>query len=146
MDNTHRYINFHRCKSSTSCPVCGSEIPNNALFCETCGMRIHSHQSHKSILKVNLRSTYYFYNEINYQNTKHIIYNGNRAVYDKLNWYGKWGYYETDGWSYYDNESLADYDKDEYLWRVDINDNLTPNELDWVVGHIREHRGLYYQR
>lgn len=44
------------CKCGNSCPICGAEVSISELFCEKCGMRIHSHQSHKSISKANLGS------------------------------------------------------------------------------------------
>lgn len=79
--------------------------------------------------KANLRSMYIFYNERDYENVKNIIYYGNRAVYDKLNWYGDW-------------RNINGHD---IVWRVDLNDDLTQEELDYVVGHIREHQGIYYR-
>ena len=72
---------------------------------------------------------YIFYNERDYENVKNIIYYGNRAVYDKLNWYGDW----------------RNVNGHEIVWRVDLNDDLTHEEVDYVVGHIREHQGIYYR-
>lgn len=119
----------HKSKSLTCCPICGSDVLVGELFCEKCGMRIHSHQSHKSISKANLRSRYIFYLERDYENAKDAIYYGNRTIYDKLYWYGDWGY--TNG--------------HDHAWRVDLYDDLLQEELEYAVGHIREHNGLYYK-
>ena len=80
----------HSCKCGKSCPICGAEVSISELFCEKCGMRIHSHQSHKSISKANLSSRYIFYLERDYENAKDAIYYGNRTIYEKLYWYGDW--------------------------------------------------------
>ena len=53
MDNTYKYINSHRCNSSIPCQVCSSDIPDGALFCEKCGMRIHTHQLEVKRCEVN---------------------------------------------------------------------------------------------
>ena len=119
----------HSCKCGNSCPICGAEVSISELFCEKCGMRIHSHQSHKSISKANLRSRYIFYLERDYENAKDAIYYANRTIYDKLYWYGDWGY--TNG--------------HDHAWRVDLYDDLLQEELEFAVGHIREHNGLYYK-
>ena len=79
--------------------------------------------------KANLRSRYIFYFERDYENAKDAIYYGNRTIYDKLYWYGDWGY--TNG--------------HDHAWRVDLYDDLTQEELEYAVGHIREHNGLYYK-
>lgn len=44
-------------------------------------------------------------------------------------WYGDWGY--TNG--------------HDHAWRVDLYDDLTQEELEYAVGHIREHNGQYYK-
>lgn len=119
----------HKSESLTSCPICGSNVIVDELFCEKCGMRIHSHQYHMYTAKANLRSRYIFYFERDYNNAKDAIYYGNRTIYDKLYWYGDWGY--TNG--------------HDHAWRVDLYDDLTQDELEYVVGHIREHNGLYYK-
>lgn len=119
----------HKSKSLTCCPICGSNVIVGELFCEKCGMRIHSHQYHKYAAKANLRSRYIFYLERDYKNAKDAIYYGNRTIYDKLEWYGSWS-------------NINGYD---YVWRVDLYDNLTQEELEYAVGHIREHNGLYYK-
>lgn len=125
-----KHKGFHNSKSLTRCPICGSDVSVGELFCEKCGMRIHSHQYNKSVaLKANLRSRYIFYSERDYENAKDAIYYGNRTIYDKLYWYGDWGY--TNG--------------HDHAWRVDLYDDLTQEELEYAVGHIREHHGLYYK-
>lgn len=86
-------------------------------------------QSNKYASKANLRSRYIFYYERDYENAKDAIYYGNRTIYDKLYWYGDWGY--TNG--------------HDHAWRVDLYDDLTQEELEYAVGHIREHNGLYYK-
>lgn len=122
------YKKNHGYKSPDSCPICGSEVPTSDLFCEKCGMRIHNHQGRKYNSKANLRSRYIFYNESDYNNAKDSIYYGNRIVYDKLYWYGDWGY--TNG--------------HDHAWRVDLYDDLTQEELEYAVGRIREHCGIFY--
>lgn len=119
----------HKSKSLTYCPICGSNVIVDELFCDKCGMRIHGHQYHKYAAKANLRSRYIFYFERDYENAKDAIYYGNRTIYDKLYWYGDWGY--TNG--------------HDHAWRVDLYDDLTQEELEYAVGHIREHNGLYYK-
>ena len=119
----------HKSKSLTCCPICGSNVIVGELFCEKCGMRIHSHQYHKYPAKANLRSRYIFYLERDYKNAKDAIYYGNRTIYDKLEWYGSW----------------SNINGHDYVWRVDLYDNLTQEELEYAVGHIREHNGLYYK-
>ncbi len=79
--------------------------------------------------KANLRSRYVFYDERDYNNAKDALYYGNRTIYDKLYWYGDWGY--TNG--------------HDHAWRVDLYDDLTQEELEFAVGHIREHNGRYYK-
>ena len=124
----NRYRVSQTIKSSGSCPICGSKVPSGELFCENCGMRIHSHQYHKYAAKANLRSRYIFYFERDYENAKDAIYWGNRAAYDKLYWYGYWG--PTNG--------------HDSAWRVDLYDDLTQEEIEYVVSHMREHNGIYY--
>lgn len=119
----------HKSESLTSCPICGSNVIVDELFCEKCGMRIHSHQYHMYTAKANLRSRYIFYFERDYNNAKDAIYYGNRTIYDKLYWYGDWGY--TNG--------------HDHAWRVDLYEDLTQEELEYAVGHIREHNGQYYK-
>ena len=130
--SNYKYYNnngIHNSKTHTCCPICGSDVFAGELFCEICGMRIHSHQSHKSISKANLRSRYIFYLERDYENAKEAIYYGNRSIYNKLEWYGSW----------------SNINGHDYVWRVDLYDNLTQEELEYAVGHIREHNGLYYK-
>ena len=129
MISTDKHKGQHNSKSFTHCPICGSDVFVGELFCEKCGMRIHSHQYHKYAAKANLRSRYIFYFERDYENAKDAIYYGNRTIYDKLYWYGDWGY--TNG--------------HDHAWRVDLYDDLTQEELEYAVGHIREHNGLYYK-
>ena len=130
MNNTAKYIDTRRFKSHTPCPMCGCSVSVGDLFCVKCGMRIHSHQYRKSVTsKANLRSIYIFYNERDYENTKDAIYYGNRVVYNKLNWYGDW-------------RNINGHD---YVWRVDLYDDLTQEEVEYAVAHIREHHGLYYK-
>lgn len=88
-----------------------------------------SSQCDNCIPKANLRSRYIFYDERDYENAKDAIYYGNRNIYDKLEWYGDWS-------------NIHGHD---YVWRVDLYDNLTQEELEYAVGHIREHNGLYYK-
>lgn len=85
--------------------------------------------NNRAVSKANLRSRYIFYYERDYENAKDAIYYGNRTIYDKLYWYGDWGY--TNG--------------HDHAWRVDLYDDLTQEELEYAVGHIREHNGLYYK-
>ena len=86
-------------------------------------------QSNKYASKANLRSRYIFYIERDYKNAKDAIYYGNRTIYDKLEWYGSW----------------SNINGQDYVWRVDLYDNLTQEELEYAVGHIREHNGQYYK-
>ena len=88
-----------------------------------------NHQPNKYAAKANLRSRYIFYLERDYDNAKDAIYYGNRIVYNKLEWYGDW----------------TNINGHDHVWRVDLYDNLTQEELEWTVGHIREHNGLYYK-
>ena len=81
-----------------------------------------------SDLKTNLRSIYIFILEQDYDNCKSAIWYANRDVYNKLDWYGSSSAYGHD-----------------CCWVVKLYDNLTQDELEWVVGRIREHRGQYYQ-
>lgn len=125
-----KHNGLYNSKSLTRCPICGNDVPVGELFCEKCGMRIHSHQYNKSVdSKANLRSRYIFYVERDYDNVKDIIYYGNRTVYDKLGWYGDW-------------RNINELD---CVWRVDLYDNLTQEELGYTVRHIHEHNGLYYK-
>lgn len=87
-----------------------------------------SSQSKRYMTKANLRSTYLFYDERDYNNAKDAIWNGNSQIHNKLYWYGDWGYVNGH----------------DHAWRVDLYDDLTQEELEWVVGHIREHSGQYY--
>lgn len=129
MIRINKYKDTHNSESLIQCSICGNSVAIGELFCEKCGMRIHSHQCRKSISKANLRSRYIFYLERDYENAKDAIYYGNRTIYDKLYWYGDWGY--TNG--------------HDHVWRVDLYDDLTQEELEYAVGHIREHNGLYYK-
>lgn len=79
--------------------------------------------------KANLRSRYIFYEERDFNNAKNAIYYGNRSIYDKLDWYGSW----------------SNINGRDCVWRVDLFDNLTQDELEYAVGHIREHNGRYYK-
>lgn len=79
--------------------------------------------------KVNLRSRYIFYEERDFNNAKDAIYYGNRSIYDKLDWYGSW----------------SNINGRDCVWRVDLFDDLTQDELEYAVGHIREHNGQYYK-
>ena len=88
-----------------------------------------NYQCDKCTPKANLRSRYIFYFEQDYENAKDAIYYGNRTIYDKLYWYGDWGY--TNG--------------HDHAWRVDLYEDLTQEELEYAVGHIREHNGQYYK-
>lgn len=88
-----------------------------------------NYQCDKFTTKANLRSRYIFYYERDYENAKEAIYYSNRTIYDKLYWYGDWGY--TNG--------------HDHVWRVDLYDDLTQEELEFAVGHIREHNGQYYK-
>ena len=128
-NNYRNYRDTYVNKSANSCPICGNEVPVSELFCERCGMRIHNHQGYRyNNSKANLRSRYIFYNESDYNNAKDAIYYGNRIVYDKLYWYGDWG--NTNG--------------HDHAWRVDLYDDLTQEELEYAVGRIREHCGIFY--
>ena len=91
MIRINKYKDTHNSESLTQCSICGNSVAIGELFCEKCGMRIHSHQCRKSISKANLRSRYIFYLERDYENAKDAIYYGNRTIYDKLYWYGDWG-------------------------------------------------------
>ena len=76
------------------------------------------------------RSTYLFYDEQDYNNLKDTVYDKNSSLYydsDKVYWYGSYGYY----------------DGHDRSWRVDLMDRLTQDELEWMVGRIREHNGHY---
>ena len=76
------------------------------------------------------RSTYLFYDEQDYNNLKDTVYDKNSSLYydyDKVYWYGSYGYY----------------DGHERSWRVDLMDRLTQDELEWMVSRIREHNGHY---
>lgn len=86
-------------------------------------------KSQRNASKANLRSLYIFYLERDYENAKDAIYYGNRTIYDKLEWYGSW----------------PNINGHDYVWRVDLYDNLTQEELEYAVGRIREHNGLYYK-
>lgn len=119
----------HKSKSLSCCPICGSNVIVDELFCDKCGMRIHNHQYHKYVVKANLRSRYIFYFERDYEDVKAAIYNANSTIYYKLDWYGDWGYVNGH----------------DHAWRVDLYDNLTQEELECVVGYIREHNGQYYK-
>ena len=79
--------------------------------------------------KAELRSIYIFIKEKDYNDVKDAVWYGNREVYNKINWYGDWGY-------------LNGHD---HVWRMDLYDDLTQEEVEWTVGHIREHNGQYYQ-
>lgn len=109
------------------CPICGGNVIDNELFCSHCGMRA-SFSSMISRAKANLRSTYIFHREKDYNDVKDAVWYGNRDIYNKLDWYG--------------DSSAYDYD---CVWVIKIYDNLTQEELEWVVGRIREHGGQYYQ-
>ena len=128
MNSTYKNITPHSYTASTPCPICGNQVISGVLFCEMCGMRIHNHQCGNSVSKANFRSTYLFYDERDYNNARDAIYGGNSTIYYKLDWRGDYGYVNGH----------------DHAWRVDLFDDLTPEELDWVVGRIREHRGTYY--
>ncbi len=135
----NRYRVSQTIKSSGSCPICGSKVPSGELFCEKCGMRIHGHSWVKGVAKANLRSTYFFYDESDYENAKYAICSVNQIVYEKIIWYGEWTFFSSD-------ERWDCRFGHDVVWRVDLNDDLSQEELEWAVGRIREHTGIYYQR
>lgn len=116
-----------------TCPYCGNEVPAEELFCDKCGMRVHESTSPMDhhYMKRSLRSSYYFVKEQDYMNCENAIKNTNYEIYKKIEWYGKSGAYGL---------------PQSYAWIVNLYDEMTQQEIEWTVRHIREHGGRYLQR